>query len=161
MNISSRMYMYELPKMTPYRSRGTTFRFTSSIKLATMEHLILHCLVNFNFASLFSHSNRYGFGWSWTSSPNFLTISVVVRLAYNPESNRTSIFVFLACIFLRFTYLCNDIHTIFSSTSKLLSTWFLESVAMRLFFLLSFFFFFGFNSWCKFQHFSSVSPSML
>jgi hypothetical protein len=50
---------------------------------------------------------------------------------------------------------------ILSSTSELLSTRLLESLAIRLFFFPSFLRFFGFNSRCIFQHFSLVWPSML
>ena len=50
---------------------------------------------------------------------------------------------------------------IFSSTSELISTWLLKSVAMRFFFLLSFILFFRFSSGCNFHHFSSIWPSML
>lgn len=48
---------------------------------------------------------------------------------------------------------------IFSSTSEILSIWFLKLVAMIFLFLLSFFLFFGFRSRCNFQHFSYVFPS--
>ena len=100
-----------------------------------------------------------------------------MRFSCDPETNRASIFIFLNYIFiwkslvisffsccrrlLRFTSFCTDLQTIFSSTSELLSTWFLKFVAMRFFFLSSFFLFFGFSSGCNFQHFFSVWPSML
>lgn len=135
-------------------------------KINTDRKSNLQCFVTFSSASLCTYPNGYGFGCSWTSSRNLLTRSAAMRFSYDPESNRASIFIFLPCIFtwkslviyfssycwrlLIFTSFHIDVHMIFSSTFELLSTWLLESVAMRFLLLLSFFLFFGFGSRCNF-----------
>lgn len=70
-------------------------------------------------------------------------------------------FLFLLLKSTRTTYFYTNVLIIFSSTFKLLSTWFLESMAMKFFFLFSLFVFLRFNSGCNFHHFSSVKLSML
>jgi len=61
MNIASHMYMYGLPNMAPHTSRGTTFRYASSIKSALIANIIFHVFETFSFASLFTHPSGYGF----------------------------------------------------------------------------------------------------
>lgn len=177
MNIASHMYMYGLPNTTPHTSRGTSSRSTSSIKSTLIENLILHYFFTFGFASLCTHPSRYGFGWSQTSSPNLLIRFSAMRFSCNPKSNKASNFILLTYIvtskrlviyfsyccwkLLKFTSFYTNVQMIFSSTFELLSTWFLESMAMRFFFLLSYFLFFMFSSGWNFHHLSSLWSSML
>lgn len=98
-----------------------------------------------------------------------------MRFTYAPKLNRALTFIFLTYIFIRkslvisfssccwrlliFTPFYIDVHKIFSSMSKLLSTWFLEFMDMLIFFFISFFWFFNMSFGCNFQNFSHAWQS--
>lgn len=93
---------------------------------------------------------------------SYYTKFVAMRFTYDLVSNKTSIVIFLTCIFiwktlvisfssycwrlLKFTPFCTDVQAIFSSMSELLSTWLLEFVAIKFFFLAHFFQFFSLSN---------------